>query len=1068
MSQTLDVLIRLLVDAKLTMLTSGGSSHRVLVTVIVMVASTIFTSSAQFQSRQTSTGSVVTCSQALYTASINETAAIGTLVLTPTATNANSNTLVWSIDDTSLQKFTINPSTGAISVGSQLARSFAVGRSALEFTIKAADSVNPSQTCQSTVRINIIPVVAPSVPSTGSGSTTGFSQTSFTLTASNCAVGATVGQVGSGTTTGSGFTYSLTSPNTYFSISSTTGIITLLQIPPAGTYSLTATSISSSGVTTSVPVSITTTCNGFGTGTGTGSFPQSSYSFTVSSCLVGSTVGQVVVSFSSGLGNTYSLTSPNTYFSIQSSTGLITLLQIPPSGSYTVFVSTVSPLTGITSSVPVTITVSCNGGIGTTGVTFTQSPYTFTLTTCSLGSFVGSVTGFSTTGGILTYSLLTPNQYFTINPTTGLITTIQIPPTGATQSLLVQATSSTGQTGVASVSVLSSCANTGSGTGTALTPTFTNSNYQFTVTSCTPGAFIGQVSAISPNGGTVTYSVNNGNGIFSVDPTSGLITSLSTPTIGIQTFYVQATSSLGGTAIAPVTITTSCNGINNGINNGGVFSGIVSQGTVPIFNQPYYTFTVTSCTAGTSVGQVFASPGLGTFPTIGVSTPILYSIDNGNPYYTINPTTGQITQSAVPVGTSQTLTVRAQTINGYTSSVPLTITSSCSGSQGTAAYTFTSSSCTPGSVIGQITSVASTGTTPTYSLVGSNSLFAISPTGQITAVGQQVSGTQTFQVLATTPDGGSATASVTVTSTCTGTSPSNAPLAFGQSLYTFIASSCNAGSNIGQVTVGSNPTGGTLTYTLQGGNNQFSINPITGSILAATTLTGGTASFTVTAVSSTGQSGSATVTVTSNCGSNIPTIGAGYPNTGYPNNYGPLYGPTYGNNQPTYPSGGGGGYSGNYEPAPYANPGYNTVPIGPIYGGPSGPNYGGGSAYRNTASYGSGAPYAAGSGAYAGGNFLTSRSMPPQFRQPVYSCSLPCSATDVQRACILKASNAAQDTITYTLNPSDKFEMDPNTGEIRTIGFVRIAGTYQLTASAADPFGGTTTVPVTLTVTGSC
>lgn len=123
------------------------------------------------------------------------------------------------------------------------------------------------QTCQSTVRINIIPVVAPSVPSTGSGSTTGFTQTSFTFTASNCAAGATVGQVGSGTTTGGAFTYSLTSPNTYFSISSTTGIITLLQIPPAGTYSLTATSISSSGLTTSVPVSITTTCNGFGTGT---------------------------------------------------------------------------------------------------------------------------------------------------------------------------------------------------------------------------------------------------------------------------------------------------------------------------------------------------------------------------------------------------------------------------------------------------------------------------------------------------------------------------------------------------------------------------------------------------------------------------------------------------------------------------------------------------------------------------------------------------------------------------------------------------------------------------------
>ena len=140
----------------------------------------------------------------------------------------------------------------------------------------------------------------------------------------------------------------------------------------------------------------------------------------------------------------------------------------------------------------------------------------------------------------------------------GLITTIQIPPSGASQSILVQATSSTGQTGIATASVVSSCTNTGTTTG--LTPTFTSSNYQFSVTSCTPGAFIGQVSAVSPNGGTVIYSVNNGNGLFSVDPNSGLITSLSTPTIGTQTFYVQATSSLGGTAIVPITITTSCSG----------------------------------------------------------------------------------------------------------------------------------------------------------------------------------------------------------------------------------------------------------------------------------------------------------------------------------------------------------------------------------------------------------------------------------------------------------------------------------------------------------------------------
>jgi hypothetical protein len=86
----------------------------------------------------------VVCGQPLYTAAVSETAQPGTFVATAAASDFNGVPLTWSIPDTTLTKFSINPTTGVVSVANQLSRSFSGGflRSALEFRVRATETTN--------------------------------------------------------------------------------------------------------------------------------------------------------------------------------------------------------------------------------------------------------------------------------------------------------------------------------------------------------------------------------------------------------------------------------------------------------------------------------------------------------------------------------------------------------------------------------------------------------------------------------------------------------------------------------------------------------------------------------------------------------------------------------------------------------------------------------------------------------------------------------------------------------------------------------------------------------------
>lgn len=89
--------------------------------------------------------------------------------------------------------------------------------------------------------------------------------------------------------------------------------------------------------------------------------------------------------------------------------------------------------------------------------------------------------------------------------------------------------------------------------GQTVTQGFSASSYSFPISSCSPGTFIGQVSAVA--GGT--YSTDNPN--ISVNPSTGQLTVLSTLTGNIN-FNVFSRSPFGILSSAPVTVIASCTG----------------------------------------------------------------------------------------------------------------------------------------------------------------------------------------------------------------------------------------------------------------------------------------------------------------------------------------------------------------------------------------------------------------------------------------------------------------------------------------------------------------------------
>ncbi|XP_055338415.1 uncharacterized protein LOC129588272 [Paramacrobiotus metropolitanus] len=192
--------------------------------------------------------------------------------------------------------------------------------------------------------------------------------------------------------------------------------------------------------------------------------------------------------------------------------------------------------------------------------TFSQPAYTFTLVTCTPGSIVGTVyatgaTGYSITSGSLGMFSVSQSGQITVGPSQLASGTYQINistygSTLATTAVTIFATCTGYNYGIAGNTV-----NTVYNYGTGA-PVFYQPLYSFTLTTCTQGqTLVGNVGASN----AVSYSIQNGNGQFTVDNLGNLYTSgMTAYNPGMVTFNVVATGSSGTQAVAPVSVNVNC------------------------------------------------------------------------------------------------------------------------------------------------------------------------------------------------------------------------------------------------------------------------------------------------------------------------------------------------------------------------------------------------------------------------------------------------------------------------------------------------------------------------------
>ncbi|OWA50297.1 hypothetical protein BV898_14819 [Hypsibius exemplaris] len=558
------------------------------------------------------------CDQSVYIGNVLENAHPGTFILRVSAHDLTPLEPLWSIPDASLREFAVDTETGDISLFKKLHRvrsgmpTAKKARWIFQFQVLARDKNSRKKLCQSSVRVNVVPVSFLPVPGNVTASsrqiivdepsvilggspgyntqtqqqlsqyfnpTSGFSftQGNYQFTVLACVPGALVGQLAVQSSIYSPVTFTLANGNFYYGIVPQTGAITIQNLPPPGLQTLLVTAQTTNGFSTSVPVTITSTCGGVGNGINAllpGSstfifgdnvaFAQPSYQFTSSACTAGSVIGMVLAQ-SNGQSVTYSIPAGNTFFAVNPGTGLLSTTLAPPGGTWSqTFVVAATSVSGRTTSVSVTVTNTCSNPGG-----FTQPSYNYYLDTCAAGSVVGSVYASAGVTGGVAYSIPNGNPYFAINPATGQITIIQAPPLGM-QSFSTQSISSSGQisTAVCTVTVAPG------------PPTFPGTFYSFTLSNCIAGATVGQVSATSC-GNAVAYSLGgNDNPYYTINQLTGQLSVLNIPPPGTQTLLVQATSSNGLSLTVPVVISSPC--------GGGQYNVMVPYGgQMSLLGQPY-------------------------------------------------------------------------------------------------------------------------------------------------------------------------------------------------------------------------------------------------------------------------------------------------------------------------------------------------------------------------------------------------------------------------------------------------------------------------------------------------
>ena len=339
------------------------------------------------------------------------------------------------------------------------------------------------------------------------------------------------------------------------------------------------------------------------------------------------------------------------------------------------------------------------------------------------------------------------------------------------------------------------------------------------------GAAIGQVQAVDPDGGTVSYAITAGNdeGVFQLDATTGILSVAGTLPAGGAGLEVTATDARGGVTRVPVAV--------------GV-ADAVQQRAPPLFPAAGWSFRVAEDAAvGTLVGTATARDLDG--------GPLTYALTAGNTggAFALDTTSGALTVAGTldhATTASYTLTLTATDAHSGTATTTVTVTVTDVPPQpvfGAASYAFTVAEDTAvATQVGTIRATVAGGAAVTHTLTAGNSggIWTLdATTGELKVTGAlDYETAPSYQLMVEARSGPAAAAVVPVTITVTNV---DEPPGFEAESYDFsVAENAQVGAAIGTVAA-SDPEGGTVIYDITAGDaaSQWAVDALAGRLVVA-------------------------------------------------------------------------------------------------------------------------------------------------------------------------------------------------------------------------------------------
>ena len=360
-------------------------------------------------------------------------------------------------------------------------------------------------------------------------------------------------------------------------------------------------------------------------------------------------------------------------------------------------------------------------------------------------------------------------------------------------------------------------------------PAFDAPRYDWIVPAGLPvGAAIGQVQAVDPDGGSVSYAITTGNDavVFQLDATTGILSVAAALPAAGASLEVTATDARGGIGRVPVAVAV---------------ADAAQQRAPPLFPAGGWTFHVPENAAvGTVVGTAAARDLDG--------GPLTYALTAGNTggAFALDDTSGALTVAgALDHATTAThsLTLTASDAHGGMATTTVTVTVTDVPPPpvfGAPSYSFTvAEDSAVGTQLGTIRATVAGGAAVTHALTAGNTddRWTIdATTGELKVAGTlDYETTPSYLLMVEARSGPAAAAAVPVTITVTNV---DEPPVFGADSYAFaVAEDAAPNAAVGTVTA-TDPEGGAVVYDITAGDaaNQWAVDALAGHLVLGSRL----------------------------------------------------------------------------------------------------------------------------------------------------------------------------------------------------------------------------------------